>query len=302
MSVLEVNRVSKSFGDFKAVSNVSFNVEKGRIYGMLGPNGAGKTTTIRMIMNILIPDSGSIRLFGDTMSDALKSRIGYMPEERGLYQKMKVKDLLAFMGELHGMPVKKAKESGRKWLERMQLADRAENKVEEFSKGMQQKLQFIGTIMHDPELVILDEPFSGLDPVNVNLFKNIMLEFREQGKAIMFSTHMMEAAEKLCDDILMIDHGQKVLDGTLQSIQTQHGKNSLRLEFSGNGAPLNNAELVSHYNEFSNYVDVELKEGVTPNQFLKHALQYVEIHRMEAQKTSLNEIFLNLAGGGKSHE
>jgi ABC-2 type transport system ATP-binding protein len=298
MVVLEVNDITKSFGDIKAVDSVSFKVEQGHIYGILGPNGAGKTTTIRMIMNILVPDSGSILLFDQKMSDALKSRIGYLPEERGLYQKMKVGELLKFMGELHGLPVNEAKIKRYEWLSKFDLAEWAEKKVEELSKGMQQKLQLISTFIHDPDLIILDEPFSGLDPVNVNLVKNIMLELKEQGKAIMFSTHIMEAAEKLCDEILMINHGKKALDGELQQIQTKHGKNSLHLEYEGDGAFIKSLPMIDKFDDYGNYIEVQLKDGFKPNDFLKAVIDKVQVSKMQSQKSSLNEIFISIAGGG----
>lgn len=298
MIVLEVNDITKSFGDIKAVDSISFKVEQGHIYGVLGPNGAGKTTTIRMIMNILVPDSGSILLFDQKMSDALKSRIGYLPEERGLYQKMKVGELLKFMGELRGLTVNEAKTKGNEWLSKFDLADWAEKKVEELSKGMQQKLQLISTFIHNPDLIILDEPFSGLDPVNVNLVKNIMLELKEQGKAIMFSTHIMEAAEKLCDEILMINHGKKALDGELQQIQTKHGKNSLHLEYEGDGAFIKSLPMIEKFDDYGNYVEVQLKDGFKPNDFLKAVIDKVQVSKMQSQKSSLNEIFISLAGGG----
>lgn len=298
MIVLEVNDITKSFGDIKAVDSISFKVEQGHIYGVLGPNGAGKTTTIRMIMNILVPDSGSILLFDQKMSDALKSRIGYLPEERGLYQKMKVGELLKFMGELRGLTVNEAKTKGNEWLSKFDLADWAEKKVEELSKGMQQKLQLISTFIHNPDMIILDEPFSGLDPVNVNLVKNIMLEFKEQGKAIMFSTHIMEAAEKLCDEILMINHGKKALDGELQQIQTKHGKNSLHLEYEGDGAFIKSLPMIEKFDDYGNYIEVQLKDSFKPNDFLKAVIDKVQVSKMQSQKSSLNEIFISLAGGG----
>lgn len=298
MVVLEVNDITKSFGDIKAVDSISFKVEQGHIYGVLGPNGAGKTTTIRMIMNILIPDSGSILLFDQKMSDALKSRIGYLPEERGLYQKMKVGELLKFMGELRGLTVNEAKLKGNEWLSKFDLAEWAEKKVEELSKGMQQKLQLISTFIHAPDLIILDEPFSGLDPVNVNLVKNIMLELKEQGKAIMFSTHIMDAAEKLCDEILMINHGKKALDGELQQIQTKHGKNSLHLEYEGDGAFIKSLPMIDKFDDYGNYIEVQLKDSFKPNDFLKAVIDKVQVSKMQSQKSSLNEIFISLAGGG----
>jgi len=297
MALLEVQNICKSFGDFKAVDQVSFKVEAGKIYGMLGPNGAGKTTTIRMIMNILIPDSGSIRLFEQTISNSTKSKIGYLPEERGIFQKMKVAELLVFFAELHGIPVSKGKKLAKDWLQKMELTDWTDHKVEELSKGMQQKIQFVATIMHDPELVILDEPFSGLDPVNVNLIKDIMLEIKSMGKTIIFSTHMMEAAEKLCDDIIMINKGQKVLDGPINEIRQQYGKNSLRLEFNGDSGLIRKNKIVKSVQDYSNYVEIELHDGFAANDLLKDILPDIEIHSLNTSKSSLNEIFLQLAGG-----
>jgi len=302
MAILEVEKISKSFGALKAVNEVSFSVEQGHIYGLLGPNGAGKTTAIRMIMNILIPDAGRIALFGQNMNDRLKNKIGYLPEERGVYPKMKVLDLLVFMGELHGLSAKSAAEEAGVWLERFELSSRAENKVEELSKGNQQKLQFISTIIHNPELIILDEPFSGLDPVNVNVLREIMLNIKEQGKAIIFSTHVMEAAEKLCDEILMINNGLKVLDGPLTDIQNRHGKNSFHLEYRGNGEALKQLSGVRRLNDFGNYAEIQLQDGVSANAFLKQIVDQVEIIGLQTRKSSLNEIFIELAGGGNDHE
>lgn len=298
MAILEVENVCKSFGTLKAVDSVSFNVEPGYIYGILGPNGAGKTTTIRMIMNIIIPDSGTVKLFGQEMNDALKHRIGYLPEERGLYPKMKVIDLLIFLGEMHGLSAGQAKESAEIWLERFEFSEQAPKTVEELSKGMQQKIQFISTIMHDPDLIILDEPFSGLDPVNVNLVKDIVLDLKKKNKAIMLSTHLMDTAEKLCDDILMINGGKKVLDGRLVEIKSNYGKNALHLEYDGDLSQLKAMEMVNSINDFGNYVEVELSKQISPNQFLKSAIELVEIKRMETHQSSLNEIFIELAKGG----
>ena len=297
MSLLEVKQINKSFGDFKAVDQVSFKVESGKIYGLLGPNGAGKTTTIRMIMNILVPDSGSITLFDQPISEDTKSRIGYLPEERGIFQKMKVMELLLFFAELHGIKAKQAKQVANDWLAQLELSDWAENKVEELSKGMQQKIQFIASIIHDPELIILDEPFSGLDPVNVNLIKDIMLDIRKKGKTIIFSTHMMDAAEKLCDDILMINKGVKVLDGPINDIRNEFGKNALRLEFSGNSEDLQKCKIVKNVVDYSNYAEIEIEEGYSANDLLKEILPNFQIHSFSTKQSSINEIFLQLAGG-----
>ena len=296
MTLLEAEQISKSYGHFKAVHNVSFKVESGKIYGMLGPNGAGKTTTIRMIMNILAPDSGRITLFGVPITEESKTRIGYLPEERGLYQKMKVYDLLLFFAELHGLSGNAGKQAVLHWLAKLEISNWAGNKVEELSKGMQQKLQFISTILHDPELIILDEPFSGLDPVNVNLLKEIILDMKEQGKTVIFSTHVMDAAEKLCDDILMIHHGEKVLDGPIHAIRAEFGKNSLRLEYTGDRNILKTVSCIERLLDYGNYADVELKEGVTGNDFLIEIIPLVQVNSFSTRQSSLNEIFLQLAG------
>ena len=276
MSILEINDITKKYGEYTAVNNVSFKVTEGHIYGVLGPNGAGKTTTIRMIMNIIAPDSGSIMLFGQTM---------------------KVLDMLVFLGELHGMVVSAAKEKALIWLEKLQLIDNKNNRVDELSKGMQQKLQIIGAIMHDPDLIILDEPFSGLDPVNVNLIKNIMLDLRSRGKAIMFSTHMMDAAEKLCDEVLMINKGNKVLDGKLSEILKEYGKNSVHIEFNGNGKIFDNLESVEKVDHYANYVEVDMKDGHSASGLLKQLVDKIEVTSMQTSRSSLNEIFISLAGG-----
>lgn len=297
MPILEIQNILKQYGDYTAVNKVSFSVEQGNIYGILGPNGAGKTTAIRMIMNIIAPDSGTINLFGQTMSDDLKSRIGYLPEERGLYKKMKVTDVLIFLGELHGMKKTDAETSALKWLEKLQLLENKSSRVDELSKGMQQKLQIIATIMHDPDLIILDEPFSGLDPVNVNLVKNIMMDLRNEGKAIMLSTHMMDAAEKLCDDILMINMGNKVLDGKLDNILTEYGKNSIQIEFKGDGKIFSSFDSIEKVDHFANYVEIQLKEGHSASELLKQVIDKIEITSFQTMKSSLNEIFISLAGG-----
>ncbi len=296
MAILEVAGISKQYGNLTAVDQVSFSVKRGQVYGMLGPNGAGKTTTIRMIMNIILPDSGSIKLFDESLTDALKSKIGYLPEERGLYPKMKVERLLHFLGELNGMSPASARQKTNEWLERFDLSSSRDKKVQELSKGMQQKLQFISTIMHDPELIILDEPFSGLDPVNVNMVKNIMLEMKEKGKAIMLSTHMMETAEKLCDQVLMINKGEKVLDGNLAEIQKTYGKNAVNLSYNGDGTFIKNLPFVKKVDDYGQYIEVELNDGSKPNQLLKEILDKVEVNSMQTQKSSLNEIFISLAG------
>lgn len=296
MSILNVDNISKNYGDFKAVNNISFHVEKGRMYGVLGPNGAGKTTTIRMIMNILVPDSGSITLFGERMSDDLKNRIGYLPEERGLYVRMKVLEMLVFLGELNGQTREEAINTSNKWLERMELQEWKDKKIEELSKGMQQKIQFIGTVMHNPDLIILDEPFSGLDPVNVQLIKNVLMELKEEGRVIMFSTHMMEAAEKLCDDILLINKGQKVLGGDLIEIKKQHGKNSVQVEYEGNGEFVKSLPFIEKFDDYGNYLEVGLQDGHSSQKLLKAIIDRIEVRRFQTTESSLNDIFIEKVG------
>ena len=302
MPILQVKNIFKSFGKLIAVDDVSFSVDKGHVYGLLGPNGAGKTTTIRMIMNIIVPDSGSILLFDRKMNDALKQTVGYLPEERGVYPKMKVRDLLVFIGEMHGLTYKQAQKNSSYWLERFELNNRADDKIEELSKGNQQKLQFINAIIHDPQFIILDEPFSGLDPVNVNLLKEIILEFKNKNKGIIFSTHQMETAEKLCDEILMINRGKKVLDGDLLKIQNQYGKNSFQIEYEGDGRFMSELSSVRNYDDFGNYAEIQLKENISPNDFLKQIIDKIQIISLQSRKSSLNEIFIQLAGGGRDEK
>ena len=299
MEVLKVENVSKSFDEVHAVKDVSFTIETGKIYGLLGPNGAGKTTTIRMIMNIIMPDSGKVTLFGQSMCDELKPKIGYLPEERGVYPKMKVRDFLKFLGELHDMASAELDKKIDYWLKRFEIATMNYFKVEELSKGNQQKVQLIGSFLHDPQLIILDEPFSGLDPVNVNLVKEIILDFKKQDKALILSTHMMEAAEKICDHVYLINKGQKVLDGPIDEIQTQYGHNSMQLEYKGDGQVIKGLPIVTNFNDFGNFVEIQLKEGTTVNDLLKELINKIEIYRLQAKRSTLNEIFISLVKGGE---
>ncbi|WP_456405882.1 ABC transporter ATP-binding protein [Caldithrix abyssi] len=301
MEVLKVENINKSFDGVHAVKEVSLKIETGKIYGLLGPNGAGKTTTIRMIMNIIVPDSGQITLFNQPMEDSLKAKIGYLPEERGVYPKMKVHEFLKFLGELHDMRGAGLDEQVDLWLKRFDLATMGHFKVEELSKGNQQKVQLIGSFLHDPQLLILDEPFSGLDPVNVNLVKEIIMEFKEQGKAIILSTHMMDAAEKICDHVYLINKGQKVLDGELDKIQQQYGHNSVQLEYKGDGRIIEKLPFVEKFNDFGNFVEVQLKDGYSVNELLENIIPHIEIYRVQAKRSSLNEIFISLVKGGEHH-
>src|SRR5690349_22971479 len=244
-TTVKLDRVTKSFGDFTAVRELTLDVRAGRVYGLLGPNGAGKTTTIRMIVNITAPDSGSITLFGRKIDPALQNRIGYLPEERGLYRRMKVVDQLRFFAELKNVRGKVVDAKIDEWLARVKLPEWKHKRSMELSKGMQQKIQFITAVLHDPELLILDEPFSGLDPINVELLKEIVLDLKRAGKTIIFSTHQMKVAEKSCEDICMLNRSQKVLDGSLREIKRSFGRNSIAVRCEGGNGVLDDPTLVS---------------------------------------------------------
>ncbi len=235
---LRISNITKRFGEFNAVRDLSFDVRAGRVFGFLGPNGAGKTTTIRMIVGITAPDEGSIELFGERMSHTLQNRIGYLPEERGLYKKMKVVDQLRYFAELKGVPGSQAEKKIDFWLERMGLSEWKKKKTTDLSKGMQQKIQFVSTVLHDPDLLILDEPFSGLDPVNVEFMIEVLAEFRTREKTVIFSTHLMETAERLCHDILLINKAEKVFGGSLRQVKESYGKNLISLRGEGFGNAL----------------------------------------------------------------
>ena len=286
---LVLDHVSKSFGDFTAVSNLSLQVKPGRVFGLIGPNGAGKTTTIRMIVNITVPDSGSIELLGQRMTTALQDRIGYLPEERGLYKKMKVGEQLRFFAELKDIHGKEA--DGR--IDKLQLSDWKEKRTKELSKGMQQKVQFITSVIHDPDLLILDEPFSGLDPVNVDIMKDTILELRNTNKTIILSTHQMEIAEKLCDDVCMINRSHKVLDGKLREIRRSFSRNAVALQFEGDDGLLNDPELVASMRRVGEDLEVLLVPGGNPQTLLKRLVESgVVISKFELVEPTLHDIFI----------
>jgi len=294
MNVIEIENVTKNFGSVTAVDNLSLNVPKGCIYGFIGPNGSGKTTTLRMIMNIFYPDSGTIRTFGEETYGTTSTRIGYLPEERGMYKKMKVRELLLFYGEL---------KSGRKvnkevdyWLDRLDLNDWANKKIETLSKGMGQKVQFIATIVSKPELIILDEPFTGLDPVNVETIKDAVLDLRSQGATVIFSTHDMNVAEKMCDFIFMIFKGQKVLDGTLVSIQDKYGSDTLRIRTEGGISTLQNLDDVEKITDFGQLQELRLDPENDHQKILSEIMSRTRIYSFELAKPTLYDIFLRIAG------
>lgn len=295
---VEVVEVTKRFGDFVAVEDLSFQVWPGRIFGFLGPNGAGKTTTIRMIVGITAPDSGEIRLFGEHPSPRLQDRIGYIPEERGLYKKLKVVDQLRYFGALKGLSTTEADKRIDFWLNRMGLADWKRKKTTDLSKGMQQKIQFISAVLHDPDLLILDEPFSGLDPVNVEFMIDVLAEFRTDEKTIIFSTHLMETAERLCDDILLINRSRKVVSGSLRNVKASYGTN--RIAFRGQLADeiLKSSPLIADIVPLADELEIHLKDGVEPAALLRDLVNSgAEIRKVEIKEPSLNDIFIAAVGG-----
>jgi ABC-2 type transport system ATP-binding protein len=292
VDVISLDNVTKSYDGVTAVSGVSLNVREGAILGLLGPNGAGKTSTIRMVMNILVPDEGSIRVFGEPVTDEARRSIGYLPEERGLYPRMDVLSVIVFLAALRGLSEHEAKTRATAWLERLELKDWAGKKVRDLSKGMQQKVQFIAAVLHKPKLMILDEPFSGLDPVNAAMVKDIMLELRGQGSTIVLSTHLMEQVERMCDSICLINKGHKVLAGDLRAIKQSYGKNTVRIEFSGPDGFLAHPAIAG-VNRFGTGAELKLKPGADAQEILKGALQSgARIDRFELLEPSLNDIFI----------
>jgi ABC-2 type transport system ATP-binding protein len=290
---LILEHVTKRFGDFTAVSDLSLQVRPGRVFGLIGPNGAGKTTTIRMIVNITAPDSGTIELLGQRMNTALQDRIGYLPEERGLYKRMKVGEQLRFFAELKDLRGAEADKRIDEWLKRLQLSAWKEKRTKELSKGMQQKIQFITAVIHDPDLVILDEPFSGLDPVNVDLMKETILGQKAAGKTIILSTHQMEIAEKLCDDVCMINRSHKVLDGKLREIKRSFSLNAVALQFEGGDGLLNDPELVANIRQHGEDTEVLLVPGASPQTLLKRLVESgVNVRKFELVEPSLHDIFI----------
>jgi ABC-2 type transport system ATP-binding protein len=300
-NALELDRIIKRFGDFTAVDGVSLIVPAGSIYGFLGPNGAGKTTTIRMIMNILRPDEGSIQILGGPSGEGVKTRTGYLPEERGVYKKMKVLDLVAYFGTLKGLSRGEAARRGKRHLEDMGLGDWIGRNCQDLSKGMQQKVQFIATIVHGPELLILDEPFSGLDPINTEVLKDKILELKAAGTTVLFSTHIMDQAEKLCDSVVLINSGKKVLDGTLDEVRRSAvAEETVVIEFEGPFVSLEELPMVDRVSDFGRSLEVFIKPGHEPEKLLEALVGKVKLRRFEVRRPSLHEIFLRAVGGESS--
>lgn len=296
MEILKLNNVSKYFGDYKATNDVSFSVQKGTIFGLLGPNGAGKTTIIRQITNIYYPDSGEITLFGESVSSKHQNIMGYLPEERGLYKKLKVIEQLIYFGELKGLSKKEAEKRARLWLIKLGANDWIDKKIQELSKGMQQKIQFISTILHDPEFLILDEPFSGFDPVNAELLKDIILELKNQGKTIILSTHVMSQVEQLCDEIVLINKGKIILEGKVREIKKSFGRNNLKIEFDGSDEFLNSIESSKIINRSNNSVEIKLENESDSKQIFDSINDSTFVYKFELAEPSLHEIFINTVG------
>ena len=295
-STVELSNVCKSYDSFVAVNDLSLSIRPGGIFGLIGPNGAGKTSTIRMIMGIIVPDSGRISVCGEPLSRAHMDQFGYLPEERGLYKKMKVLEHLAFLGELKGLGHSDATTPARRWCERLDLAAWTEKKVEELSKGMQQKVQFIGAILHDPRLIIMDEPFSGLDPANALGLKDTLLELAKSGKTILLSTHRMDQAERLCQSICLINHGRVVLAGELNQVKAKYGQTNVQIKYEGDARFLQEPRLVQSFNDYGNYVEVRLAPGADPQDLLRLASASARLNKFEVMEPSLEEIFLEAVG------
>lgn len=292
---LVLENIRKTYDLKVAVDNLSLSVPKGVLYGIIGPNGAGKTTTIRMVMNIIAPDSGRVMIDGKPADLSFLDRVGYLPEERGLYKKMTLREVILYMAELKGCKPAIAKERMLPWLKRMSLETYIDKKVEELSKGMQQKLQFITTVLHEPDIIILDELFSGLDPLNVELIKGVLLEQKRAEKTILFSTHVMEQAEKLCDFICMISSGKKVLDGKISDVKARFGKNAIQVEIEGDGSFIKSLPGVASVTDFNNYMELRLGGNSNPHMVLKQIIEKVPVRRFELVEPSLYDIFIDMA-------
>jgi len=304
---VRIDGISKRFAATLAVNNLSLSVPRGSVYGLLGPNGAGKTTTIRMILDIIVPDSGTIELLGQPhRATGVSNRVGYLPEERGLYKKMQVRRVLKFLAELKGVDAKTADKRISVWLERFSLKtaekDWGNSKVDELSRGMQQKVQFIGTLLHEPDLVILDEPFSGLDPINSQALKDAIVDLKHAGKTVIFSTHLMDNAERLCDSVCIVARGEKVLDGEVKAVKAERGTRNVALSIDGDAsggvrAVLDDPKLVARMDDQNRFFEIELAPKADPQELLKKVLAAgASVRRFEMISPSLHQIFLERVG------
>jgi ABC-2 type transport system ATP-binding protein len=304
---IDIQHVVKRFEEHVAVRDLSLEVPRGSVYGLLGPNGAGKTTTIRMILDVIAPDAGTINIFGIPHDSAgVLDKVGYLPEERGLYKKMQVRRVLLFLAELKGIGMREASKRIDEWLERFSLNTAEKNwgdaKVDELSRGMQQKVQFIATLLHDPDLVILDEPFSGLDPINAQALKDAVVELKRRGKTVIFSTHVMDNAEKMCDSVCIIARGEKVLDGTVASVRQQHGAQNVAVSLAdgaqnGVAAILRDGALVRQFDENNRFFEIEMTKGADPQMLLRRLIDAgASIERFELVQPSLHQVFIQRVG------
>jgi ABC-2 type transport system ATP-binding protein len=294
MNAVELRDVTKTFGNVVAVDGLSLDVPSGSVYGFIGPNGSGKTTTLRMIMNIFYPDSGTIRVLGGVAGESSNDRIGYLPEERGLYRKMKLRDLLKFYGAIKSNRDVSAQVD--LWLRKLGLDNWADKKIDALSKGMSQKAQFIAAVVAEPELLILDEPFSGLDPVNTDILRDAVLELQDKGTTVIFSTHDMDVAEKMCDFIFMIFRGKKVLDGTLDAIQAQYGHDTLRISADGGASKLRDIDGVDRIRDFGRIQEIRMRHDADPQEILSRIMSRTRVKSFEVSKPSLHDIFVRIAG------
>ena len=293
---LTLDGITKRFGDVVAVDDVSLRVPQGSIYGFIGPNGAGKTTTIRMIMSIFYPDAGSITVLGSATPESVKDRLGYLPEEKGLYKKMKTGELVAYFGKLKGLPAAEARERAEALLVGFGLGDWIDKKTEALSKGMSQKVQILATLIHKPELVILDEPFAGLDPVNVQVVRDVILDMKRQGRTVIFSTHVMEQAEQICDYIFLINKGRKVLDGTIAEVR-RTGDQAVVVDYEGDGVALQGLPGVRRVSDAGKTAELFLEDGADPQAILARLVGRLTIRRFDMREPSLHEVFIRVVGG-----
>jgi len=301
MPIVELQHVRKAYDTKIAVDDLSFRIEPGTMFGLLGPNGSGKTSSIRMMIGITVPDSGSVSLFDKPFTRTALKRVGYLPEERGLYKKMKVIDQLVFLGQLHGLDATTASKRAHVWCERMQITEAIPKRTEELSKGMQQKIQFIATLLHEPELIIMDEPFSGLDPVNASLLIDTLIDLRKEGKTILFSTHRMDQVEKMCDSIALIHRSKLVLSGSMRDIKSKYPQNRVQINFTGDSSFLQHPSIES-YKDYSGHAEIKLHsvDGVDPDAqpLLAAAISHgTRITRFEVTAPTLEEIFIEAVGG-----
>jgi ABC-2 type transport system ATP-binding protein len=290
---IRLTRVAKSFSGHHAVKDLTLAVPRGSVFGLLGPNGAGKTTTLRMVMNILAPDAGTIEILGGPAGPASRDRVGYMPEERGLYPRMVLEEQLLFMAAIKGTRRSETLPRMAAWLDRLGLGEWRKRRVNELSKGMQQKAQFVATILHDPDVLILDEPMSGLDPVGTDLMRDVLVDLRRKGKTLVLSSHQMETVERLCDSIALIHRGEKLLDGSVTEVKARYGKNAIALAFEGDGAFLAGLPGVAKVSDFGRHVEVRLLEGADPQALLREATARLRLSRFEIVEPSLHEIFVD---------